>query len=86
MFRNRKAKSVESLWYMRSFICVGNFFRFISYRDKLYLKLKRTPVDSERHNILQYNLKTYQSIIKRLIGDAKKQYYQKQFERYKKMI
>ena len=55
----------------------------ISYRDKLYLKLKRTPVDSERHSIPKLNLKTYQSILKRLIRDAKKQYYQKQFEQYK---
>ena len=46
-------------------------------------KLKRTPVDSERHTILKLNLNTYQSILKRLIRDAKKQYYQKQFEKYK---
>ena len=57
--------------------------RSIKCRDKLYLQLKRTPVDSERHNILKLNVKTYQSILKRLIRDAKKQYYQKQFEKYK---
>ena len=44
--------------------------RSISYRDKLYLKLMRTPVDSERHSILKFNLKPYQSIFKRLIRDA----------------
>ena len=42
------------------------------YRDKLYLQLKRTPVDSEHHNIIKLNLKTYQSILKRLIRYAKK--------------
>ena len=44
---------------------------------------KGTPVDSERHSILKLNLNTYQSILKRLIRNAKKQYYQKQFEKYK---
>ena len=29
--------------------------RSISYRDQLYLKLKRTPVDPERHSILKFN-------------------------------
>ena len=70
-------KHKHSKWITKGIV------RSISYRDKLYLKLKRTPVDSDRHNILKYNLKTYQSILKRLIRDAKKQYYQKQFEKYK---
>ena len=58
--------------------------RSIPYRDKLYLKLKRTPVDSECHSILKFNFKTYQSILKRLIRDAKKIYYQKPLEKLKK--
>ena len=60
-----KHKHKNSKWITKGIV------RSISYRDKLYLKLKRTPVDSERHNILKYNLKTYQSILKRLIRDAK---------------
>ena len=72
-----KHKHKHSKWITKGIV------RCISFRDKLYLKLKRTPVDSERHSILKLNLKTYQSILKRLIRDAKKQYYQKQFEKYK---
>ena len=72
-----KHKHKNSKWITKGIV------RSISYRDKLYLKLKRTPVDSERHSILKLNLNTYQSILKRLIRDAKKQYYQKQFEKYK---
>ena len=72
-----KHKHKNSKWITKGIV------RSISFRDKLYLKLKRTPVDSERHSILKLNLKTYQSILKRLIRDAKKQYYQKQFEKYK---
>ena len=72
-----KHKHKNSNWITKGIV------RSIKYRDKLYLQLKRTPVDSERHYILKLNLKTYQSILKRLIRDAKKQYYQKQFEKYK---
>ena len=72
-----KHKHKNSKWITKGIV------RSISFRDKLYLKLKRTPVDSERHSILKLNLKTYQSILKRLIRDAKKQYYQKQFDKYK---
>ena len=76
-FNKHKHKHKNSNWITKGIV------RSIKYRDKLYLQLKRTPVDSERHNILKLNLKTYQSILKRLIRDAKKQYYQKQFEKYK---
>ena len=44
-----KHKENNSKWITKGII------RSILYRDKLYLKLKRTPVDSERHNILKYN-------------------------------
>ena len=47
-----KHKHKNSKWITKGIV------RSISYRDKLYLKLKQTPVDSERHNILKYNLKT----------------------------
>ena len=40
------------------------------------LTLKRVPVDSERFNNIKINLKTYQSILRKLIRDSKKQYYQ----------
>ena len=72
-----KHKHKNSNWVTKGIV------RSIKYRDKLYLQLKRTHVDSERHNILKFNLTTYQSILKRLILYAKKQYYHKQFEKYK---
>ena len=61
-----KHKHKNSNWITKGIV------RSIKCRDKLYLQLKRTPVDYERHNILKLNLKTYQSILKRLIRDAKK--------------
>ena len=75
-----KHKHKKSRWI------TNGLLRSISYRDKLYLKLKRLPADTERHTHLKINLKTYQSILKKLIRYAKKQYYQKQFNKFKNDI
>ena len=75
-----KHKHNNSKWITKGIV------RSISFREKLYLKLKRTSVDYKSHSIIKLNLKTYQSILKRLIGDAKKQFYQKQFEKYKNYL
>ena len=64
----------------------NGILRSISYRDKLYLELKRLPYNSERHANTKVNLKTYQSILRRLIRDAKKSYYQHQFDKFKNDI
>ena len=67
--------------------CITNgILRSISYRDKLYLELKRLPYNSERHANTKVNLKTYQSILRRLVRDAKKSYYQHQFDKFKNYI
>ena len=47
-----KHKNTKSNWITKGIV------QSISFRDKLYLQLKRTPVDYERHNILRFNLKT----------------------------
>ena len=57
-----KHKHKKSTWI------TNGILRSISYRDKL----KRLPSDSERHANIKVNLKTYQSILRRLIRDAKK--------------
>ena len=75
-----KHKHKKSTWITNGII------RSISYRDKLYLELKRLPSDSERHANLKVNLKTYQSILRRLIRDTKKCYYQHQFDKFKNDI
>ena len=75
-----KHKHTKSTWI------TNGILRSISYRDKLYLELKRLPSDSERHANIKVNLKTYQSILRRLIRDAKKSYYQHQFDKFKNDI
>ena len=57
--------------------------RSITYRDKLYMRLKQIPIDSEMYTHLKKHLKTYQVILKRLIRNAKKVYFQKKFDKYK---
>ena len=50
------------------------------------MRLKRVPVDSEMYTQLKTNLKTYQVILKRLIRNAKKVYFQKKFDKFKSDI
>ena len=72
-----KHKHKKSNW-----ISIG-IIRSITYRDKLYMRLKQVPIDSEMYTHLKTNLKTYQVILKRLIRNAKKAYFQKKFDKYK---
>ena len=72
-----KHKHKKSNW-----ISIG-IIRSITYRDKLYMRLKQVPIDSEMYTHLKTNLKTYQVILKRLIRNAKKAYFQKTFDKYK---
>ena len=50
------------------------------------MRLKQVPVDSEMYTQLKTNLKTYQVILKRLIRNAKKMYFQKKFDKFKSDI
>ena len=72
-----KHKHNKSNWISAGII------RSITYRDKLYVRLKQIPIDSEMYTHLKTNLKTYQVIVKRLIRNAKKVYFQKKFDKYK---
>ena len=72
-----KHKHKKSNWISTGII------RSITYRDKLYMRLKQIPIDSEMYTHLKTNLKTYQAILKRLIRNAKKVYFQKKFDKYK---
>ena len=72
-----KHKHKKSQWVIKGII------KSISFRDKLHCKLKQSPVGPEQHNTLKTNLKTYQSILKILIRNAKKSYYERQFNKYK---
>lgn len=69
-----------------SWITMG-IVRSIKFRDKLYTKLRNTPITNNQvHCQLQTNLKTYNKILKRLIKEAKQTYYETKFNHYKSDI
>ena len=60
-----KHKHKGSKWISRGVI------RFIKYRDKLYCEFKRIDRSSRDYPELQIQLKTYNSLLKRTIKEAK---------------
>ena len=60
--------------------------RSITFREKLYLKMKLSPKDTAEYTTIKINLKTYNNILKRNIRQAKSLYYQHQFDQYKNNI
>ena len=52
----------------------------IKFRDKLYIKFKKSPLNSHLHHQLETNLSTYNKILKKTIRNAKISYYQNRFK------
>ena len=69
----------------QSWVTLG-ILRSIKFRDDLYKRLKCTPVTSPLHPTLKVNLSTYNTILKRSIRKAKKDYYESCFTRYENDI
>ena len=72
-----KHKHTKSCWITKGII------KSIKFRDKLYMKMKKTNVESREYNIVRSNLPTYNGILRRSIQIAKREYYRKRFEKYK---
>ena len=72
-----KHKHRKSHWITKGII------KSIRFRDNLYLKLKKTPIDSIEFRCRQQNLKTYNGILRRNIKLAKRFYYNDRFVKYK---
>ena len=75
-----KHKHKNSVWI------TGGILRSIQFRDKLYLKLKKTSRESQLYLTLKQNLKTYNTILNKLIIEAKKNYYQNEFHKYQRDV
>ena len=58
----------------------------IEFRDNLYKRLKLCPIDSLEYETYKHNLKMYQGYLNQCIRTAKKEYYVKEFTRYKNDI
>ena len=61
-----KYKHKKSMWITQGIL------RSIQYRDKLYKKLKLTHPNSPNYEIININLKTYNTTLKHTIRAAKK--------------
>ena len=69
----RKYKHRANPWISKGII------KSIKFRDKLYKKLKQTDQSTSMYETLKTNLKSYNSILKRSIYLAKRQYYSGRF-------
>ena len=58
----------------------------MKYRDQLYITYRKSPQNSAEHHTLKNNLRVFNSIVKRVICDAKTNYYHKIFEKNMKTI
>ena len=78
--RFKKHKHKLSKWM------TNGILNSIKFRDKLFLKLKKLNSGSELHGHISSNLKSYNKILKKLIRQAKIQYYSDQFDKNKSNI
>ena len=71
-----KRKHKKSNWI------IAGLIRSIKFRDKLYLKMKQTPTNSEAYANIKTNLKAYNKILKRNIEQVKIMYYHQKLAKY----
>ena len=77
IIKYNKHKQKNSRWITQGII------RSIKFRDKMYSKIKQTPIHAAEYVTLKTNLHTHNAILYRNIRIAKQMYYQASFERNK---
>ena len=80
MVKFNKYKHRKNNWITRAIL------NSIKFRDKLYVKLKKTPIDNPMHTTMKLNLATYNKILKTSIRLAKLQYYHDTLKKFRKDI
>ena len=75
-----KHKHKKNKWITNGII------KSVKFRDKLFIRLKNTPNNSDLYETLKTNLATYNKILKANIKAAKALYFHKMFLKYKKDI
>ena len=86
--RHFKAKTVCFNRYKHKIspLVTSGILRSIQFRDKIYRNLQSMSPDTENYNTLKQNLKSYNSILKKTIRQAKIDYYANQFNQSKSNI
>ena len=75
--RYDKHRHKKSKWMTQGIL------RSITYRDKLYIKLKSVEISNINYQTYKADLNTYNNILKKTIRAAKKLYYNKCFHKFK---
>jgi hypothetical protein len=81
-FQKSAVKHNKYKYKMSGWITNG-ILKSISFRDRLYRKLKSLREDHPQFSTTKFNLKTYNAILKKLIRNAKKLHYQHYFDKHK---
>ena len=82
---NKTIKYNKHKYTTLSWITQG-IFRSITFRDKLYLKMKQTSIDTARYQVLKTNLHAYNKIQKKIFVWPKNIYFESRFEKHKNNI
>ena len=77
MVKYNKHRHKDSKWITYGII------NSIAFRDKLHLRLKRTPIENTEYATIKHNLCVYNAILKKMIREAKEKYYHATFEKHK---
>ena len=85
MFSKSKTAKLNRRKQLWKWITKG-IIRSINTRNDMYRQLRKTSPDSEDFQTRTTNLKTFNTILKRIIHPAKKQYYNFCFDEYKNNI
>ena len=86
MFSKSKTAKLNRRKHKLSKCIAKGIIRSINTRNDTYRKLRKTSPDSEDFQTRKTNLKTFNTILKRSIHTAKKQYYNSCFDKYKNNI
>ena len=84
-FPQKRVKFNKYQHELSNWITTG-ILQSIEFRDNLYKRLKLCPIDSPEYETYKHNLKMYQGYLNQFIRTAKKEYYVKEFTKYKNDI
>ena len=84
-FPTKYVKFHKHRYKKNKWIILG-IIRSIKFRDKMYVRFKQCPQNSEEYTVLKNNLHVLNSILKHTIYEAKTKYYENLFNQYKSNI
>ena len=84
-FPTKRVKVNKYKHKLSPWITLG-IIKSIEFRDQLYKQLKSTPTESYEYDRIKHNLKLYNGYLSHCIRCAKKDFYTREFDKYKNDI